>query len=111
LLTIGKQSTENSKFPEKFEKNPVIQVHVYKQSKKVSFIFNEFARTVDLNVHFQFSTKNLKFLEIFEKILVIQIHVRKQSGKVSFIFQILFPENFEKIPLIQIHVFKKYGKV
>jgi putative IMPACT (imprinted ancient) family translation regulator len=44
--------TKNSKFPEKFKIIQVIQVHVCKQSGKVSFRLGKwFERTVDSNTH------------------------------------------------------------
>jgi hypothetical protein len=48
----------------KFSKNeiiPVIQVHVFALSGKVSFHFDElFERTVDLNFHLQILTHKIK---------------------------------------------------
>jgi hypothetical protein len=95
--------TENSKCPEKFAKIPKIQIHEFKQSGKVSFIFNEsFERTVDSKVQFLILTKNSKCPENFEKIPIIQINVFKKSGKVSFILN----ESFERTANLNVH----YGK-
>jgi hypothetical protein len=82
-IYIAQILAENSNFSEKIEKIPIIQIHVCKQSGKVSFVFNEsFERTVDLNVHFQNLTKNSKFPEKIEKFQYFKYMYVSNLGKI-----------------------------